>query len=73
MFFCIGENGCSPFSIGEGETVEKALSSWSSSGDVWGDILNEVSCYCPVIIQGKTLNIELECPPPIIRIKECFE
>lgn len=73
MFFCIGENCHSDYSIGEGETVEKAISSWSTSGNIWGDILDEFNRYDPSIIQGKKLNVELECPPPIIRIKECFE
>lgn len=73
MFFCIGENSSENYSLGKGETIEEAISNWSTSRDIWGDILDEFNRYDPVIIQGQELNIELECPPPIIRIKECFE
>ena len=68
MFFCIGENGSGSYVIGGGETIEKAISSWSTSRDDWGDIVKEFKWYAPVIIQGLVLGIELECPPPIIKI-----
>ena len=60
MFFCIGENRSKSYSIGEGETIENAVSNWSTSRCIKG--------YNPVIIQGQYLFIELECPPPIIKI-----
>ena len=68
MFFCIGENGSESCSIGEGETIEKALSNWSTSRDIWGDIIEEFKLYDPIIIHGLKLDVELECPPPIIKI-----
>lgn len=73
MFFCIGESSSENYSLGKGETIEEAISNWSTSRNIWGDILDEFNRYDPVIIQGQELNIELECPPPIVRIKECFE
>ena len=68
MFFCIGENRSKSYSIGEGETIENAVSNWSTSRCIWGDIIQEFKGYNPAIIQGQYLFIELECPPPIIKI-----
>ena len=68
MFFCIGENSSEPYSIGEGETIENAISNWSTSSGIWGDIIEEFKGYNPTIVQGLKLDIELECPPPIIKI-----
>ena len=68
MFFCIGENSNESYSIGEGETIENAISNWATSSDIWGDIIEEFKRYDPIIIHGLKLDIELECPPPIIKI-----
>ena len=68
MFSCIGENSSESYSIGEGETIENAISNWATSSDNWGDIIKEFKWYNPTIIHGQKLNIELECPPPIIKI-----
>ena len=75
MFFCIGENSKAPYSIGEGETIENAIynwsslcGNWSSPRDNWGGIIAEFKRYDPTIIQGLELDLELECPPPIIKI-----
>ena len=68
MFFCIGENDGGEHAVGEGETIEKAISNWSMSRDNWGGIIQEFKRYDPVIIQGLQLSIELKCPPPIVKI-----
>lgn len=68
MFFCIGESKNENCATGAGETVEEAISNWSTSGDNWEDIIEEFRACCPDILQGQKLNIELECPPPIIKI-----
>ena len=68
MFFCIGENGSGAYVIGGGDTIEKAISSWAASRDNWGNTVEEFKRYDPVIIQGLVLGVELECPPPIIKI-----
>ena len=68
MFFCIGENNCVVHAVGTGETIETAISTWSTSRDIWADIVEEFNRYNPTILQGQKLNIELECPPPVIKI-----
>ena len=70
MFFCIGENSESSLSIGEGETIEKAIASWAryDEGGELGEILQEFRECNPSIYEGKELKIELEYPPPIIKI-----
>lgn len=69
MFFCIGENNCVVHGVGMGETIETAISNWAtSSHGIWADIIEEFNRYDPTILQGQKLNIELECPPPIIKI-----
>lgn len=68
MFFCIGANSSESCSIGVGETIEKAISNWSTSRDNWGNIIEEFKIHDPAIVQGLQLDIELECPPPIIKI-----
>ena len=68
MFFCIGENNSKSYSMGEGETIENAISNWSTSRGIWGDIIEEFKRYDPIIIHGVKLDIVLECPPPIIKI-----
>lgn len=69
MFYCIGENEVSSFMIGQGETLEQALSDWSSSKDIWNDIMDEFNRFAPTVIEGKELHVELVCPPPIIKIR----
>lgn len=68
MFFCIGENDSAAYAVGEGETIETAMYNWSTSHGIWGDIIEEFKRYDPTIIHGLKLDIELECPPPIIKI-----
>ena len=57
MFFCIGESSGEAYSVGEGETIEKAIFNWSTSRDTWGDIIEEFKRYNPVIIHGLKLDI----------------
>ena len=68
MFFCIGENDIKAHSVGQGDTIEKAISNWSTWRNNWGDIIEEFKRHDPIIIQGLQLDIELEYPPPIIKI-----
>ena len=68
MFFCIGENNCVGQAVGMGETIETAISTWSTSRGIWADIIEEFKMYDPIIVHGQKLDIELECPPPIIKI-----
>ena len=68
MFLCIGVNNSETYSMGSGETIEEAISNWSTLSGNWGSIIEEFNRYDPVVVQGQKIDVELECPPPIIKI-----
>lgn len=68
MFFCIGENDMQACHTGAGRTIHDAIKNWSTSGDVWSDIIEEFEKYNPRIIQGEELRIEFEVSEPVINI-----
>lgn len=70
MFICFGDNENTLESVGQGETVEKAIKSWAYNAD-WRDIEAEFNNYTPTIIEGKPVNVSITIPEPVPVITIC--